>query len=67
MTLRALARYGAFARIARRQAQRERAELYGRMAFFGVILLVFSALWQAIAESGMPLKTAPETLVGTWR
>jgi len=51
----ALGKYGAFARIAAIQAGRERGELYGRLAFVVVILGVFSALWRAVAEAGMPL------------
>jgi len=60
---RAASKYLAFARVARRLASRERAEIYGRVAFFGVILAVFSSLWRAVAESGMPVRTDSEALV----
>jgi ABC-2 type transport system permease protein len=62
----AFARYSAFSRIAATQARRERNELYGRMAFFVVILGVFSSLWRAVAEAGMPVAAAaadPRSLV----
>jgi ABC-2 type transport system permease protein len=61
-----LARYSAFSRIAATQARRERNELYGRMAFFVVILGVFSSLWRAVAEAGMPVAAVaadPKSLV----
>jgi ABC-2 type transport system permease protein len=58
-----LAKYLAFARIAAVHAASERAELYGRMVFVAVILGVFSALWRAVGESGMPLAVDPEALV----
>jgi ABC-2 type transport system permease protein len=49
----AVSKYLAFARIAVAQARRERGELYGRVAFFAVILGVFSSLWQATREAGL--------------
>jgi len=58
-----LAKYSAFSRIAATQARRERNELYGRMAFFVVILGVFSSLWRAVAEAGMPVAADPKSLV----
>jgi viologen exporter family transport system permease protein len=58
-----IARYSAFSRIAATQARRERNELYGRMAFFVVILGVFSSLWRAVAEAGMPVAADPKSLV----
>jgi ABC-2 type transport system permease protein len=58
-----LARYSAFSRIAATQARRERNELYGRMAFFVVILGVFSSLWRVVAEAGMPVAADPKSLV----
>jgi ABC-2 type transport system permease protein len=58
-----LLRYGAFARIAAAQARRERGELYGRVVFFATILGVFSSLWRAIAEAGMPVAADPNALV----
>ena len=63
MTTAVVAKYGAFARIAATQARRERADLYGRMAFFAVILGVFSSLWHAVAEAGMPIDADPKALV----
>ena len=59
----AIAKYIAFARIAATQARRERADLYGRMVFFAVILGVFSSLWRAVAEAGMPIHADPKALV----
>lgn len=58
-----IAKYAAFARIAGAQARRERGELYGRMIFFAVILGVFSSLWRAAAEAGMPVAADPKALV----
>ena len=58
-----IVRYSAFSRIAATQARRERNELYGRMAFFVVILGVFSSLWRAVAEAGMPVAADPKSLV----
>jgi ABC-2 type transport system permease protein len=57
------AKYAAFARIAAAQARRERADVYGRMVFFVVILGVFSSLWRAVAEAGMPIGADPKALV----
>src|SRR5262245_30696934 len=48
-------KYLAFFRIGAAQALRQRVELYGRLVFVAVILGVFSALWKAVAEAGMPL------------
>ena len=59
----AISKYGAFARIGARLAASDRGELYGRMLFFAVILGVFSALWRAAAEAGLPLAVEPATLV----
>jgi ABC-2 type transport system permease protein len=59
----AVRKYWAFARIGAAQAASERGELFGRALFFGVLLGVFSALWRAIAEAGMPLAVEPERLV----
>lgn len=58
-----LRKYWAFAHIGAVQALSERGELVGRVLFFGVILAVFSALWRAIAEAGMPLAAEPQRLV----
>ena len=57
------AKYAAFSRISANEAQRERHELYGRMVFFAVILGVFSSLWRAVAEAGMPIAANPKSLV----
>jgi ABC-2 type transport system permease protein len=56
-------KYGAFFRIAAAQARRERGELYGRVVFFATILGVFSSLWRAVAEAGMPVAADPKALV----
>jgi len=56
-------KYGAFCRIAAAQARRERGELYGRVAFFATILGVFSSLWRAVAEAGVPVAADPNALV----
>ena len=58
-----IAKYAAFSRISAARARRERGELYGRVVFFAVILGVFSSLWRAIAEAGMPVAVDPRTLV----
>ena len=58
-----IAKYAAFSRISATQARRERTELYGRMVFFAVILGVFSSLWRAVAEAGMPVAADPKSLV----
>jgi ABC-2 type transport system permease protein len=63
MTAAFMAKYAAFARIAAAQARRERGEMYGRVAFFAVILGVFSSLWRAVAEAGMPVAADPKALV----
>jgi ABC-2 type transport system permease protein len=63
VTVAAASKYVAFARAASALARRERAELYGRMVFFAVILGVFSSLWRAIADAGMPIAADPRQLV----
>ena len=63
MTAVQIAKYAAFSRISAREAGRERSELYGRMVFFAVILGVFSSLWRAVAEAGMPVTAHPKSLV----
>ena len=63
MSAATIGKYAAFARISATQAGRERNELYGRMAFFAVILGVFSSLWRAVAEAGMPVAADPKSLV----
>jgi ABC-2 type transport system permease protein len=56
-------KYVAFMRVAAAHARRERGELYGRVSFFAVILGVFSSLWHAVAEAGMPIAADPKALV----
>jgi ABC-2 type transport system permease protein len=63
MTTALIAKYAAFSRVAAAQARRERGELYARVAFFAVILGVFSSLWRAVGEAGMPLAADPKALV----
>jgi ABC-2 type transport system permease protein len=63
MTIARIAKYAAFARVSAAQSRREHGELYGRVVFFAVILGVFSSLWSAVAEAGMPLAANPKTLV----
>jgi ABC-2 type transport system permease protein len=60
---RSLTKYGAFARIAVSHARSNRGELYGRMAFFAVILGVFSSLWRATGETGLALGSDPRVFV----
>ena len=50
-----LDKYFAFARLAAVQALTTRGELVGRLVFVAIILGVFSSLWRAVAEAGMPL------------
>ena len=52
---RTIAKYGAVARVAMAEARQTRGELYGRMAFFAVILGVFWSLWQATREAGLSI------------
>jgi ABC-2 type transport system permease protein len=59
-----LAEYVGFARIAAVQVATDRGELLGRLAFVVVILGVFSALWRAVGEAGMPLPV--DTPVMVW-
>lgn len=47
-----LRKYLAVARIAVRQRAAERVAVVGRVAFYAIILLVFSRLWQAVLEGG---------------
>ena len=58
-----LRRTRAIAFVAFRQASEERPELLGRIAFFAVILLVFSRLFAVAAESGLAPQRAPADLV----
>jgi len=61
--LRSLSKYLAFARIAATHARYDRTELYGRIAFFVVILGVFSSLWRATREAGLAIVADPKSLV----
>ena len=63
MTWRLSAKCLAFARISAALTRAERGELLGRALFFPLILGVFSALWRAVAEAGMPIAMRPSTLV----
>jgi ABC-2 type transport system permease protein len=58
-----VAKYLAYSRITTSQARRERGELYGRIVFFAVILGVFSSLWRAVAEAGLPVAADGGALV----
>jgi ABC-2 type transport system permease protein len=60
---RLVAKYAAFSRVAVARASRERGDVYGRVAFFAVILGVFSSLWRAAAEAGLPTAIEPAALV----
>ena len=59
----ALAKYAAFSRVAIAQVRHERGDLAGRVAFFAVILGVFSSLWRAAAEAGLPMGADPKQLL----
>lgn len=63
MTRSGLRKYLAFARIGFTEARAERAELYGRALFLGIILGVFSALWRAVGEGGAAFVEDPKSLV----
>lgn len=56
-------KYVSFFRIAAVQAARQRGDLYARVSFMAVILGVFTALWRAVAEAGMPLALDRSSLV----
>jgi len=58
-----LRKYVAFARISATHGRYDRTELYGRMAFFVVILGVFSSLWRATREAGLAITADPKSLV----
>ena len=47
-----IAKYAAYATLGARQARAEPGELLGRVAFFAMILGVFSAVWRAVADAG---------------
>ena len=48
-----VAKYAAFTLLGVRQARAEPGELLGRVAFFAMILGVFSAVWRAVGEVGV--------------
>lgn len=56
-------KYVACAQIASARAWQTRGEVYGRVVFFAVVLGVFTSLWRAVAEAGMPIAAEPRTLV----
>jgi ABC-2 type transport system permease protein len=51
----AVRKYLAFSRVAAAQVRHERGDIAGRVAFFAVILGVFSSLWRAAGEAGLPM------------
>ena len=51
----AVSKYVAFSRVAAAQAWHERGDIAGRVAFFAIILGVFSSLWRAAGEAGLPM------------
>ena len=63
MTAAVVLKYAAIVRVSAAHARQARGELYGRVAFFAVILGVFSSLWRAVAEAGMPMAADPKALV----
>lgn len=63
MTLARAHKLLAIARTALRQSLQARAALLGRIAFYAVILLVFSRLWQVIARSGALADARPVELL----
>jgi ABC-2 type transport system permease protein len=60
---RAAAKYFAFVRVAVIQASHQRAELYGRIGFFAIVLGVFTSLWRAVEGTELAIAAAPGTLV----
>ncbi|MET0387564.1 MAG: ABC-2 family transporter protein [Polyangiales bacterium] len=58
-----MTKYLAFVRLGVLRALSERGELYGRSLFAPMILGVFTALWRAVGESGMPSDAPPHRLV----
>jgi ABC-2 type transport system permease protein len=59
----AVAKYVAFSRVAAAQVRHERGDLAGRVVFFAVVLGVFSSLWRAAAETGLPMGADPKQLL----
>lgn len=56
-------KYLAFATLGFRQARTEPGELLGRAVFFALILGVFSAVWRAVAESGVSAARQPAEML----
>ena len=56
-------KYMAFATLGFRQARAEPGELLGRALFFVLILGVFSAVWRAVAESGVSTARPPAEML----
>ena len=56
-------KYLAFAKLGFRQARAEPGELLGRAFFFVLILGVFSAVWRAVADSGVSTARQPTELL----
>jgi ABC-2 type transport system permease protein len=59
----AFPKYAAFARLGFRQARAEPGELLGRVAFFAMILGVFSAVWRAVEDSGVSAPANPDGML----
>ena len=58
-----IAKYAAFATLGFRQARAEPGELLGRVLFFTLILGVFSAVWRAVAETGVSAQRDPREML----
>lgn len=58
-----MSKYMAFARLGFRQARAEPGELLGRVVFFAVIFVVYSAIWRAVAESGASVGKEPNEML----
>ena len=58
-----MSKYMAFATLGFRQARAEPGELLARAIFFVLILGVFSAVWRAVAESGVSTGRQPAELL----
>jgi ABC-2 type transport system permease protein len=58
-----LVKYVAHVRLSWSRARQARAETWGRVMFFVVILAVFSSLWRAVNESGAAVGLSPGRLV----
>jgi ABC-2 type transport system permease protein len=60
---RSVAKYLAIASASARRALAERAAIAGRVAFMGVILFIFSRVWQAVLASGSIPGAGPAELI----